>query len=79
MTDKEKDLYRSDDFERAQMTPVTKTRIGKDGKTYQYTSYAQKGVKITVKRKDNEEISTSAATESDARQGETAEETKNTE
>lgn len=52
MTPEEKALYRSDDFESKMMSaPVTKTRIGADGKPYRYTGPVEQGIKITVKSK----------------------------
>lgn len=64
MTPEEKALYRSDDFENKMMSaPVTKTRIGADGKPYRYTGPVEHGIKITVKSKaESDAMNASAAT-----------------
>ena len=63
MTPDEKAIYRSDDFENRMMSgPVTRTRIGADGKTIRYTGPIEHGIKITVKGKATEEITAAAAT-----------------
>lgn len=56
MTEAEKEMYKSNDFENNMFrTPVTRTRIGPDGKRITYTGYVEKGIKITVKRVNQDE------------------------
>ena len=50
MTEEEREMYKSSDFEaNIFRTPVTTTRIGKDGKPIRNTAFVEHGVKITVK------------------------------
>ena len=50
MNEEEKQMYKSSDFEANMFrAPVTRTRIGPDGKRITYTGYVEKGIKITVK------------------------------
>ena len=63
MTPDEKAIYRSDDFENRMMSgPVTRTRIGADGKPIRYTGPIEHGIKITVKGRATEELAGAAAT-----------------
>ena len=51
MTEDEKQMFKSSDFEANMFrTPVTRTRVGPDGKKITYSGYVEKGIKITVKR-----------------------------
>ena len=52
-------MFKSSDFEaNIFRTPVTRTRVGPDGKRVTYSGYVEKGIKITVKRanQNNEEV-----------------------
>lgn len=65
MTEAEKSLYRSDDYERQMFAAPVRSKIGPDGKTLIYSGRVEQGIKITVKSKaqSNEEMLQSAAAE----------------
>ena len=58
MTEAEKQLYRSDDYERQMFAAPVRSKIGPDGKTLVYSGRVEQGIKITVKSKaqSNEEM-----------------------
>ena len=63
MTDEEKEMYKSDDYENKMFAaPIIRTRVGPDGKTIAYSGRVEQGIKITVKSK-TDNASSFAATD----------------